>query len=332
LSAGGPLIIAGVPESEQGESVSGRGRPALIVALVATHNRREMTLRCLRSYFGQSVPDATLRAVIVDGGSQDGTPSAVSAEFADADVVRGGNDLYWAGAMWTAEQRALARDPDYLLWLNDDVVLDGDALRELLATASERHDRCVVVGAMRDPRSGDVTYSGIMRPGRHPMRVQRVRPRGETQVVDTFNGNLVLVPRAIGEVIGPIDGRYVHSGADFDYGYRAKKLGIPTVLAPGTLGQCERDGDLHPWANRGLTRRERLAILRSPKGHPFRPRGRFMRRHAGRLAPFFLARLYIRAIGQVLAPIGAGCQQVASTIRSRSRSLLGRGEGSGSSR
>jgi GT2 family glycosyltransferase len=291
-----------------------------------------MTLRCLRSYFGQSVADVALKAVIVDGGSQDGTASAVSREFDDADVVRGGNDLYWAGAMWTAEQRALAREPDYILWLNDDVALDDDALQVLIATACERHDRCVVVGAMRDPRSGDVTYSGIMRPGLHPLRVQRVPPGDEAQVVDTFNGNLVLVPRAIGEAIGPIDGRYVHSGADFDYGYRAKKLGIPTVLAPGTLGDCERDGDLHPWANSALTRRERFAVLRSLKGHPFRPRGRFMRRHAGWLAPFFLARLYIRAIPQVMAPVGAGSQGVASTIRSRSKSLLGRGEGRGSSR
>jgi GT2 family glycosyltransferase len=296
-----------VSGSEQGADLRDRSRSALVVALVTTHNRREVTLRSLRSYFAQKVPGVTLRAVVVDGGSHDGTPEAVSEEFADVEVVRGGIDLYWAGAMWTAEQRALELRPDYLLWLNDDVVVDADAVRVLLDTADENDRRCVVVGAMRDPQSGQVTYSGIMRPGPHPLRVKWVEPTDQAQVVDTFNGNLVLIPREAGEVVGPVDGRYVHSGADFDYGYRAKKLGVPTVLAPGTLGQCRREsGDFRPWANRALTRRERLAILRSPKGHPFRPRGRFMRRHAGWLAPFFLAWLYIRALPQVLAPTSTG--------------------------
>ena len=67
-----------------------------------------------------------------------------------------------------AEGIALRSSPDYVLWLNDDVVLQPGFLRRLLDT-SRRHGDAVVVGATFDPVTGATTYSGLARSGRHTL-------------------------------------------------------------------------------------------------------------------------------------------------------------------
>ncbi len=76
---------------------------------------------------------------LVDDGSGDGTTPAVHAEFPEVRVIAGTGHLYWSGGMRVAQQAAVLSDPDYLLWLNDDVELEPEALATLLAT---HHSMC----------------------------------------------------------------------------------------------------------------------------------------------------------------------------------------------
>ena len=89
--------------------------PRRVVAILAAHNRREMTLVCLRSYFTQEAPGIELRAAVVDDGSSDGTGDAVATAFPAAEVISASGDLFWARGMATAEASAMRSDPDYLL-------------------------------------------------------------------------------------------------------------------------------------------------------------------------------------------------------------------------
>jgi GT2 family glycosyltransferase len=285
-----------ISDLRDGESVE-------VVAILACHNRRESTVSCLDSLFAQDLPSRVgLSAVLVDGGSSDGTADAVESRFPRVHVLRESADLYWASAMAVAEKEAEKREPAYLLWLNDDVVLDPAAVLTLLDIAQSRGDRCIAVAPMRDPETGVVTYSGMQRLGKHPLRVKPVEPGGRELVVDTFNGNCVLVPAAVRAEVGSIDGRLVHSAADIDYGFRGTWLGIPTVLAGEPLGACVRDSVLRPWIDPSLTRRQRLLVLLGPKGQPMVPTGRMMRRHGGWRAVFFYLWLYLHAMIDLLAP------------------------------
>ena len=71
--------------------------PRCVVAILAAHNRREMTLACLRSYFTQEAPGIELRAVVVDDGSSDGTGNAVAAAFPAAEVISASGTVLGAG-------------------------------------------------------------------------------------------------------------------------------------------------------------------------------------------------------------------------------------------
>lgn len=137
-----------------------------------------------------------LGAVLVDDGSGDGTAPSVRRRFPSVAVIEAAGDLYWAAAMARAESEATLQQPAYLLWLNDDVTLDPDALERLLDVDRGRGaGRCIVVGALRDPVTGEVTYSGVRRRGLglHPLRVELVQPNSRVITVETFNGNVVLV-------------------------------------------------------------------------------------------------------------------------------------------
>jgi GT2 family glycosyltransferase len=273
-----------------------------IVALLATHNRRDTTLDSLASFFGQDVaPEAKLSAVVADAQSSDGTAEAVRDGFRDVRVVSASEDSFWAAAMAQAEAEARTTHPDFLLWLNDDVILEPDAIPTLLATGEAAGGPAyVVVGAVEDPVTGEITYSGLERSSWHPLRMSMVRPTGRAVPVETFNGNVVLVSIAASERIGGIDGSFGHAAADNDFGLRAAKLGVPRLLAPRAVGTCAREAAPEAWADASLTFSERWRALTGDKGHPPRSRARYLRRHAGPAWPIFWLSPYVRALPTLL--------------------------------
>lgn len=272
-----------------------------VIAIVASHNRKAVTITCLRSFFALS-GDFALSVVLVDDGSTDGTADAASSISDRVDVVRGDGSLFWARAMAIAERRAMERRPDYLLWLNDDVVLDQDALTTLMAACGESPRR-IVVGWVADP-IGRATYGGVERIDWHPLRYRLVAPTdGEPRTVTTFAGNVVLVPRGVYTEVGGIDGGFSHAHADWDYGLRARRQGIETLVTGRSVGTCP-PGVYGSWQDPDISLRERVRRNFGRKGHSPRSMARYLRRHAGPawpiywFAPFvrFAAHLTVRAL------------------------------------
>ncbi|WP_306190780.1 glycosyltransferase family 2 protein [Streptomyces sp. MK5] len=283
-----------------------------VVVLIACHNRRETTVRCLRSLIGQDGPEASVRVLLTDDGSTDGTAHAVRAVWPGIQVLKGNGRLFWAKAMALAA--SAAGDYDFLLWLNDDVVLDPGALQHLLAThrllSGPGNGDTIVVGCLRDPHSGAATYSGVRRRNRlHPVSFSTITAARRPVQAETMNGNLVLIPRRVVTTVGQIDARFSHGLADFDYGLRARTRGCTVWVAPGTLGTCPRNSPDGGWTDPALPVRERLRLVCAPKGLPPASWWRFTRRHAGPLWPMYWLSPYVRLlVGAVLTRIRHGAR------------------------
>lgn len=266
-----------------------------IGALLTCHNRRDYTLSCLRALTNQQVDEVTIAPVVVDAASTDGTPEAVADEFPHATLVRGSADLYWNRGMHVAFIEATREDLDAFLWLNDDTVLDDEAVAMLLKTrrslARKTEKPAIVVGSTRDPISGEPTYGGVYRPAprTRPLRFALVKPSLEPRECETMNGNCVLIPREITERVGILDPAFTHGMGDFDYGLRARRSGFSVWIAPGTVGTCARN---KPSPRRDL--RTDTRALAGPKGLPPREWARFARRWAGPLWPVYAASPYVR--------------------------------------
>jgi GT2 family glycosyltransferase len=173
---------------------------------------------------------------------------------------------------------------DAFLLLNDDTLLEEEALGALLETQRKVGPNAIIVGAVRDPESGELTYGGIHRTSCwHPGRTARLPVASEPQDADTFNANCVLVPAGCVERIGTLDPVFTHAMGDFDYGLRAREAGMRVVVAPGSVGTCPRNEVGGSWRDLNLSLRDRLGNLNSPKGLPYREWREYLGRHG---APF----------------------------------------------
>jgi GT2 family glycosyltransferase len=273
-----------------------------VVILMACHNRRSKTLRSLQCISDQIVDQSTQIAVaLYDDGSVDGTSDAVREQFPTVWVHHGAGQAFWSRSMAEIHAAVLKKvQPRFLLWLNDDVVLDENAVKSLLAASDRWANSAAVVGALRDPVDGHTTYSGFVRAGSRPLQLSRLDPDGVDQFVDTFNGNVVLLPRTVYEGVGPVDASYAHALGDVDYGYRVSAFGFKCVLIGETVGTCPRNSALRTWQDPAIGALNQVRQLLSPKGVPLGSAIRFQRKYGGIAWPVNVVGAYARATLHIL--------------------------------
>ena len=237
----------------------------LVCGILACHNRKSKTLSCLRSFFRLNKQEfCRLKAVILEDGSTDGTAEAAEKEFPEVTLLHGDGRRFWCGGMRIAWAEAAKLDPDFYLLLNDDTCLTEDALIELLALAPTPESLVIAVGAVADPATGLWSYGGI------PATAGTRLSGRSSREVHTFNANCVLIPRAVFQKLGVFHPAYTHAMGDYDYGYAARRAGIRLRETPGFVGTCPRDKTGPAWQDRNLPRWQRLRLLASPKGLPYR--------------------------------------------------------------
>jgi GT2 family glycosyltransferase len=267
-------------------------RPTLtrlsIAVLIASHNRRETTVRAVNAVAAaRNIAD--LQVVLLDDASNDGTAEAVMAADPDAIVLRGDGNAFWNGGLHEAWRRALSLNVHAFLWLNDDVLLDTDAIARLTQSYRTMQAECcndyfILVGATRDA-TGSLTYSGRRyRPYPLALQLDLVPPDAKLlTAVDAFNGNIVLVPRGVVKTIGINDPQFRHGLGDYEYGLRATRNGVAVRLMPGTLGVCEANTRTKSksFGGRDLSIREQWKLVNTPKGLPFRDWWHITRQYSG---------------------------------------------------
>jgi GT2 family glycosyltransferase len=196
--------------------------------------------------------------------------------------------------MRLAWQEAAQENPDFYLWLNDDTQLLPGAIQQLVKTAAPDSNQplpSVVVGSCQDPETKAFTYGGQIRPGLHPGRLIPVIPNGNIQPCDTFEGNVVLVPRLIFEKVGLLDS-FCHAMGDTDYGYRVTRAGFVIRVAPTFVALCARN----PPATLPIPRFGSLRAKMNRKSLPPMDWWKICCRHAGWAGPFFWAWSYLKTL------------------------------------
>lgn len=295
--------------------------PARLCAVLACHNRRGLTLACLRALLlsheaAGGLAACTLSAVLVDDGSSDGTANAVREAFPWVTVIEADGSLYWCRAMHRALAHPLARAADFQLWLNDDTVLHPEALARLLRQeaalrAGAPDQPLIVVGCVGQgdqPSYGGRCAVSRWRRTHWPL----VAPAAVAQAIHTMDGNLVLVNAAAARRVGNLDAAFEHAMGDHDYALRARALGVGVWLAPGVLGECATNPVRGTFNDPLLPLPARWRAMLAPKGLPWRSWWRFTRRHAGWAWPLYFAWPYVRVLlgwsprgAQELSPSGA---------------------------
>lgn len=239
---------------------------------------------------------------LLDDASHDGTSEAVQLLFPDVHILEGDGSLFWGGGMHAAMKAAIAVPFDYMLWLNDDVVLAQHAVQRLLASYVARHGKPhIIVGSLTNPATGQIHYGGFRRSGFNPGGLDRVQLKGDDTVsCDTMNGNVVLLPKIIVDAVGLIDPVFIHQFGDIDYGYRAIKAGFQIRATCYPVGTCHWEQRERPWRRSGLSLLDRWRLLNRPLGLPPRPFLTFMMRHGGLPGLALAIFAYLKALAPTL--------------------------------
>ncbi|MBD1936052.1 glycosyltransferase family 2 protein [Microcoleus sp. FACHB-68] len=279
-----------------------------IAVLITCFNRKQKTLASLEALFNQVLPpEVSISVYLVDDASTDGTAEAVRQAYPAVKILHGDGNLFWNGGMRMAFEEAIKEDYDYYLWLNDDTLLEPEAVNVLLTTshrlASEGDTAAVIAISTRDPETGKFTYGGMLQSRWwHPLNLDPLPPSQEAQPCDTICGNCVLIPRQVVERVGNLDPAFVHYAGDWDYGLRAKQQGCTVWIAPGYLGTCSQNPK--PAQRTEAQLRQELNKVGQPKGlalqdvilQPMEEWKVLTQRHCGLLWPVYWLLPYRRVL------------------------------------
>jgi GT2 family glycosyltransferase len=254
-----------------------------IAVLLTCHNRKDKTLQCLYDLFHQQGLgiDFFVDVFLVDDGSTDGTAEAIKLMFPSVNIIQGDGNLYWNRGMHLAwKTAAITSDFDYYLWLNDDTFLFKDAIETVLMT---KFNYGIVCGATTSTKNDIITYGGFTK-----NKDRLIIPNGAYQSCDYLNGNCVLISKETFGLVGNLDPIFQHALGDFDYGLRAKKMGIALYVAPKFIGICDTHTEIPKWMSASVKIKDRIKNLYSASSGCYPPEFFvYDKRHNGLLSACF---------------------------------------------
>jgi len=215
-----------------------------VAAVAPVHNRREKTLRWLKDLYCAERIGLNLSAIVVDDGSTDGTAVAVRARFPEVDIVTGDGTLWYTAGTNRGVERALTRDPDYVLTMNDDSRMDRSFLVRLIACA-EANPRSIVGPLLlletEPDRLFQVAPEWRVRWGgwRHHTDQTLASIPAEAWDVELIVGNCVLFPAEALRECGLMDEFHLPHYGDAELTARMRKAGWRLLIEPGAKVFCD---------------------------------------------------------------------------------------------
>jgi GT2 family glycosyltransferase len=227
MSSGRPLV----------EMADGPG-PEPHVAVVILHwGLSEVTTRCLQSLAHAVFPGKKTVLLVDNAGCLDHAVAGLVAPL-EIEVHRPDRNLGFAkGCAWGIA-RAMEHGADYILLLNNDVVVEPSFLGALLGAAGRSAGAGVWCPQILSPRKlwyagGTFSlWSGI------PVqeRPKRAAPlRGQPREVDYATGCAMLIAAPVVDAIGSFDPEFFMYCEDLDFSLRARRAGFKILLVPDAL-------------------------------------------------------------------------------------------------
>ena len=267
-----------------------------VLVLIATHDRQSSLKKCL---IALSAAMAEIEFVVSLANS--GDPVVIPSELESAvRKTKTPRDSFWAESMEVASKFwDSASDFTHVLWLNDDVELFPDSVKNLISLMSSS-GADVLVGQTKS-KNGLPSYGGFIRSSRlKPLHFDSVFAEDKPEKMETFNGNIVLLGTKALSTIGPFLSGYRHYLADLAYGLEAQRQGLTVWAAPGFSGSCEPNLTPNPALDRMAPRTQRIRVLNTPPGLPIRQQWLFSIRYGGPLGLLYFSRTYTRFLWNLM--------------------------------
>lgn len=216
----------------------------LLAIIIASHSRIVSLKEILKHIYNQEDVKFTIKVIVIDDGSDDGTHNLLNQQFPDAIVINGDGNWWWTKCMNEGFKKAVELKCDYVLILNDDVEIKTDYLKTLLNDYSTLPENSILGSAsvsIEKPHKIESAGSKELK----KWRFKFIPYYSGFQFIDekfkgihpsyTLSGRGTLIPTHIFKHIGFYDERLVQYGSDDEFCLRAKLNGYPVYISWNAL-------------------------------------------------------------------------------------------------
>ena len=215
-----------------------------VEAVTPVHNRRELTLECLKSLLSIDLNGVDLSVTIVDDGSTDGTAEAVTSAFPDVRIISGNGNLWYTAGMNLGIKTALENEPDYILGFNNDSTFDPKFLVNMIETA-ETIKKSVVGAVLIDWEDRNSIFQvspkwNVWWGGLRHWRKQTLDTLPDSPwEIPIIVGNCVLIPANAIKAAGLMDAKRLPQFGDAGFTPKMKRLGWKLLIDPRARVFCK---------------------------------------------------------------------------------------------
>lgn len=209
-----------------------------VYLLILTWNAKKVLFECLESVMKLDYPN--LKIVVMDNGGTDGTPAAVRETYGDkVTLIENGANLHFARGNNPGIEFAVREKADYLMLLNDDVIVDPAMITTLIETI-ERDKTIGVIGPKvyyENPPDQIWFAGGLVHLHKGTSAHIGIREidhgqYDERRDVDYITGCALMIRREVVEQIGGLDPAFLIYWEDTDWCMKTKRAGYRVVYEP----------------------------------------------------------------------------------------------------
>jgi GT2 family glycosyltransferase len=205
--------------------------------VLPTYNRRDLLGDTLNQLLAQkeSLRGVVVEIVVVVDGSTDGTLEMIRDSFRDVHVVAGTGDWYYTKSMNEGFRYMQQFNPDYMLTLNDDIILGANYLAEMLSSI-EKVPANSIIGclALTPDKPHRVLFGGekkyIRWRQKHVLYLKKLSEVNNRELTGIYPsamlpGRGMLIPNQVLVKLNYFDEFFKQYHSDSDFCLRAAKAG-----------------------------------------------------------------------------------------------------------
>ncbi len=206
-----------------------------VSVIIPCFNGWNYTRECLNSVFNSNYINYDV--IVVNDGSTDDTSSSIRKYFPKVEEILGDGNLWWTESMNLGLQKALLNCSDFVLVLNNDVIIDPNTIKNLVYTAIS-NPKSIIGSLIYSSHDHNYIWSagGVMNwpwPGELQVGIGEYdnNQYNGIRVVDWTPGMGTLIHTSILHDLNFYDGMNMPQYlSDVDLCLRAKKIGFNVII------------------------------------------------------------------------------------------------------
>jgi len=204
-----------------------------VFAIILNCNHASETIECIESLSRQTF--SNLQILVVDNGSEDGSPQIIAAKFPAVTQINLPENLGFSRGINAGISHALTSGADCLFIINNDTILDLSCIETLVSSIKENTGILAPIIFYQSQPDKVWSIGGKLSPLTLDMHTHDTTQRTQVDLPESLDQDFVtgcgmLIPRKTFDEVGYFDEKYFLYYEDIDFCQRVRSTGLKIVV------------------------------------------------------------------------------------------------------